>query len=109
MKRDDLKNKVANILNENPETRNCDIKLMICLWSKYFPVHIKTTISGQQGIFLSSLYTLPTQESIKRVRAIIQNDEHRFLPTDARTRKQRRIGEEEWRGWINQQTEYKRM
>jgi hypothetical protein len=109
MKKDDLKNKVSNILNEHPETRNCDIKLMIYLWNKHFSAHIKVTNNGQQGIYLSSLYTLPTQESIKRVRAIIQNDEHRFLPTDEKVRRQRRVSEDEWRNWINQQNEYKRL
>lgn len=109
MKRDNLKVHITKILAESSETRNCDIKLTIYLWNKYYPAHIKTTSAGSQGIYLSSLYTLPTQESIKRIRAIIQNGEHKYLPTDLRVRKQRRISEEEWRGWINSQSEHKRI
>jgi hypothetical protein len=108
MKQDQLKTRVSGVLAEFPDTRNCDIKLMIYLWNKYYPAHIKNT-SGGQGIFLSSLYTLPTQESIKRVRAIIQNDEHRWLPTDEKVRRRRRVLEEEYRTWVNSQTEYKRL
>ena len=107
-KQDDLKNKVNSILATCPETRNCDIKLMIYLWNRYYPTHIKNTTGGQ-GIFLSSLYTLPTQESIKRVRAIVQNDEHRFLPTEEKVRRQRRISEDEWKTWVLQQSSYKRI
>jgi hypothetical protein len=104
-----LKEQVEVILKDYPPTRDNDITLMIALWKKFYSVHIKVTSSNEQGIYLKSLYTLPTHESIKRVRALIQNDEHRFLPTDSRVRKQRRIKEEEWRNWINQNNEYKRL
>jgi len=108
MQKNQLKNQILVMLREFPDTRNSDIKLMIHLWNRYYPAHIKNT-SGGQGIFLSSLYTLPTQESIKRIRAVVQNDEHKYLPSDSKVRKQRRIKEEEWREWINQNNEYKRM
>ena len=103
-----LKDQVEIILSDYPKTRDSDITLMIHLWNKFYSVHIKNT-SGGQGIFLSSLYTLPTQESIKRIRAIIQNDEHRFLPTDSRVRKRRRIKEENWKTWVLEQSSYKRI
>ena len=103
-----LKTQVENILSEFPKTRDSDITLMIHLWNKYYPAHIKNTTGGQ-GIFLSSLYYLPTQEAIKRLRAVVQNDEHKYLPTDPKVRKQRRIKEEEFRSYINSLTEYKRI
>jgi len=102
MKKDFLKQHVEHILKEFPPSRDSDITLTIHLWSKYYPAHIKINSDGRRGIFLESLYTLPSQESIKRIRAIIQNDEGRLLPTDPQVRKQRRISEEDWRLWINQ-------
>ena len=108
-----IKQQVEWVLANLPETRNSDIALTIALWKKYYPAYIKvaTKESGgaEFGIYLSSLYTLPTQESIKRIRALIQNDEHKFLPTEEKIRRARRIKEEWYRQYINSQTEYKRI
>jgi hypothetical protein len=104
-----LKDQVEVILKDYPASRDSDITLTIALWKKFYSAHIKTTQDGSFGILLQSLYALPSQESVKRLRALIQNDEHRLLPTDSRVRKQRRIKEEEWRMWVNQNNEYKRI
>lgn len=95
-----LKDQVEIILNDFPPTRDNDITLMIALWKKFYSAHIKVTSTNESGIYLKSLYTLPTQDNIKRIRALLQNDEHRFLPTDSRVRRKRRIKEEEWRNYI---------
>ena len=104
-----LKDQVEIILKDYPKTRDSDITLMIEIWKKFYKAHIKVASNNEFGIYLSSLYTLPTQERIKRVRAIVQNDEHRFLPTEEKVRRQRRISEDEWKTWVLQQSSYKRI
>lgn len=103
-----LKSQVESILAEFPKTRDSDITLMIHLWNRYYPAHLHQAPRGQ-GIYLSSLYTLPTQESIKRERAFIQNEEFRFLPTDEKVRRARRIKEETYRAYINNLSAFKRI
>jgi len=44
-------------------------------------------------------------ESVRRIRALIQNTEKKFLPTDAEIRKRRLINDEEWRQWLAQAKE----
>ena len=104
-----LKDQVEITLKDYPESRNSDVTLTIALWKKFYSAHIKVTSTNEHGILLKSLYTLPSQDNVKRCRAMIQNDEHRLLPTDSRVRKTRRIKEEEWRAWVNQDNEYKRL
>lgn len=95
-----LKKQVEYIMRKFPETRNSDILLMIELWKEYHPSYIKKGSSGELGIWLVDLYKLPTQESIKRVRAIIQNVEGRMLPTSQKVRKVRKIKEAEWLEYV---------
>jgi len=109
MKKNNLKKKIIEILRDFPITRNSDITLMIELWKRYYQCYIKKDTSGEFGIYLSSLYFLPREDEIKRLRALIQNEEHHFLPTEEKVRKQRRIKEEDWRSYINSQTEFKRL
>jgi hypothetical protein len=46
-----LKAQVKYILAEKPESRNSDITLMIELWKRFYPKHIKkSTETGKQGI-----------------------------------------------------------
>lgn len=103
-----LKDQVEIILSDYPKTRDSDVTLVIELWKKFYSAHIKKASNGEFGVYLSSLYTLPTHESIKRIRALIQNDENRFLPTEFKIRKQRRILEDKWKQWLLQQTSFKR-
>jgi hypothetical protein len=49
---------------------------------------------------LSEFYELPTHDDIKRIRARIQNIEHKFLPTDWKIAQQRKWNEEDWRKFL---------
>ena len=104
-----LKDQVEIILTDYPKTRDSDVTLMIELWKKFYSAHIKKTADGQFGVYLSSLYTIPREDNIKRVRCVIQNDENRLLPTTYEVRKRRRINEDKWKQWIISNTEYKRI
>ena len=83
-----LKPKIINILRRFPESRNNDTTLMILLWQEFFREKI-----GDNGISFKSLYLVPQEDDIKRLRAVIQNTEKdrrgvlirpedRYLPTD---------------------------
>ena len=86
-----LRKQVTEILKLQPETRNSDITLMIALWERYYPQRIR-----DGAVLLSSLYDLPREDSIKRLRADL-NSKGRYLPTSPEVLKQRGIEEDRWR------------
>lgn len=92
-----LKQKVHDILRDEPSTRNSDIALMIAVWKKHCPSYIKKGSSGEEGVWLKDLYELPREDNIKRVRAYWQNDKKLYLPTEESVAKARGINMDEWR------------
>jgi hypothetical protein len=104
-----LKEKIRDILDKYPLTRNSDIGLMIALWKIHFPKYIKVGGGGRQGIWLEDLFNLPREDHIKRIRAMFQNDKGLYLPSDPAVRKQRKISEEKWLDFVRVNTEYKRI
>ena len=77
-----LKKQVETILQEDEQSRNSDIRLMMVVWSKYYPEFI-TKIKDRQGnikhyIEFKNLYNVPREDNIKRIRAKFQNEE---IPT----------------------------
>lgn len=52
---------------------------------------------------LGSIINLPREDNIKRIRAKIQNEEHKYLPTTLEVARQRKIAEEDWRAWSRNQ------
>lgn len=87
-----LKEQVEQCLKEVPETRNSDITLMIAVWSQFWPQRI----SPELTVRLMSLYDLPREDNIKRIRAKF-NAEGKYWPTDLKIAKARGIQEDEWR------------
>lgn len=87
-----LKTKVEIVLEKFPSTRNSDVDLVIRVWKVFHPEHI-----SEGYISLSSLFELPREDTIKRIRAAIQNKDGRFLPTDWNVAKKRGINETVWR------------
>jgi hypothetical protein len=92
-----LREQVLDCLLNFPDTRNSDIKLTNSIWYKYYPDKIQKNDNGELVVRLLDLYDLPREDNVKRIRATIQNDEGKFLPTDKEVIKQRRINEEKWR------------
>jgi len=91
-----LKQKVEHCLTKYPETRNSDIKLTNSIWVEYYSKYLKRDDKGNLMVRLLDLYELPTQESVKRVRAEL-NSNKKYLPTDKNVLKQRRLLEKEYR------------
>ena len=88
-----LKSKIEWCLKNMPETRNSDIKLTLNLWLKFYPDKVQI-VNGEYYIHMRSLYDIPREDSIKRLRAIIQGNEGRYLPTSEMVLKKRRMKEE---------------
>lgn len=88
-----LQDKVQAILHTYPETRNSDTELTIQYWKQYYPQRI------QDGkIKLESLFDLPQQDALGRVRRKIQ-EKDLYLPTDPQVAKRRWIYREEVKMW----------
>lgn len=88
-----LKQMVETILDENPsyhnvEARNSDIALTILIWKRWYDVGAV--------VVLSRLFDLPREDNVKRVRAVFQNTEHKYLPTDPSILVKRGIEEAYW-------------
>lgn len=93
-----LTEQVEQILKKYPETRNSDIDLTIKLWKIYYPNKIHYgTVKGIPVIRLKDLFELPREDNIKRIRAKIQNQEFRYLPTYIEVVRRRRMDEDSWR------------
>lgn len=92
-----LKNMVEQVLADNPkyngvEARNSDVALMILVWQRWYGVSDKP-----DGIVhVRRLFDLPREDNVKRVRAKIQNEEHKYLPTNPDVLIKRGILEEYW-------------
>lgn len=91
---------VIRVLVEDEQSRNSDIRLTQCLWYRFYSSRMVTLEDGKVAVRLADLFELPREDNIKRIRAVIQNVEHKFLPTDPDVRKKRGIQEEEWRKFL---------
>lgn len=83
---------VVAILESDKESRNDDRRLTFKVLQK---------LLGDKGTFiklsLREMWRLPAFATITRVRAMLQNELGKYLPTSEKVRKQRRISEETWR------------
>lgn len=91
-----LKDKILFCLERYPETRNSDILLTRAVWYEFHNSKL-FEMNGKKAVLLESLMDLPREDHVKRIRAKIQNEEKRFLPTDLKILKQRKLLAEEWR------------
>ncbi len=78
-----LKNMVEQVLRDNPtymgaEARNSDVALTVLIWQRWYGVSDKP--DGM--IHVRRLFDLPREDNVKRVRAKLQNEEHKYLPTN---------------------------
>lgn len=96
-----LKNKVLYCLEHFEQTRNSDIELTIKIWETFHKQDLKQDALGNKVIYITKLFELPREDNIKRIRAKIQNEENKFLPTSPEIRKKRGIAEDQWREYLN--------
>jgi hypothetical protein len=101
-RKDKLKTQILFMLEHFPETRDCDIELTRSIWKEYYK-HLLNW-DEEKCLFLvqlNRLDLLPREDNVKRIRAKIQNEEHRYLPRTPEVRKKRGITEDEWREYLN--------
>lgn len=103
-RKDSLRDRVYLVLQNSEDSRNSDV----ILWLKVLDLSgyrtkkmIDTDGSSKVVIPLEGLSI--KQSDVQRIRAMIQNKKHQFLPTYEEVRKARKISEEEWEGWIRNQ------
>lgn len=87
---DSVKEWVLHFLKTDERCRNSDKWLTYRVLRQYTSIYIP----------FADFQKMPSFESIRRTRAHVQNQEKKFLPTDANVRKKRRIREEEWRKYF---------
>jgi len=107
MKKQNLKNAIMELLETNPETRNSDQYLTLCIWNRYFPDLLFKNDKGEPSTTLKNIMKLPREDSVKRIRCLI-NNEGLYLPTSPEVAKKRKINEEVWKDFIGRSTEYLR-
>lgn len=96
-----LKEKILWILSEDEQSRNSDIRLTQMIWYKFHNSKLVKLDDGTQAVRLRDLFDLPREDNIKRLRAKIQNEEHKFLPTTMEVRKKRKINERIWHDYMS--------
>jgi len=95
-----LDKQVRYCLETWPETRNDDIKLTQYLWYNFYKSKVHLDDNGKGYIYMHDLFELPREDNIKRVRAKIQNEEHKFLPTDFAVMEKRKDASKTWREYL---------
>lgn len=103
MKLKNFEKVVENTLDKHPKTRNSDTLLAWYIVHLYYPEycseHNNDYWINYQGI------EAVREDHVKRVRAHLQNDLKKYLPTDPKVRKQRKISEETWREYLGKNPE----
>lgn len=89
-----LEEKVLYVLDKYPKTRNDDVDLTLTILWVYLPDEF--TKIGEKVFVGTTALRRVREDNVKRVRAKIQNDQGKFLPTDPDVRKKRKITEEDW-------------
>lgn len=84
----DTASKVEACLKDYPATRNDDTLLIWKVWQVFFGIG--------ESVTYKEMAELPSFETIRRTRAKIQNEEKRYLPSDADVRRRRGL-EQEWK------------
>lgn len=90
------KQRVAKVLEKYWGTRNDDRDLYAHYIYTFHPHYIQKDADGEPYIRLKDFRKLPSMESVRRARQIIQNDDGKFLPTSEEVRKERGMKEKDY-------------
>ena len=97
LKKGELQTQVEYCLHKYPDTRNSDVELTTRIWREFYSSYLITRPSTKQlCVALVSLFEIPREDNVKRIRAKFQNDLGLYLPTSPIVARQRRINEEKW-------------
>lgn len=87
-----LKDKVEFVLSKYENARNDDIECTIAVWQEFYRVG--------DAIALEQLKDLPRESAIVRLRAVIQNVDGKYFPTDLAIARKRGIEEVAWQEYM---------
>lgn len=87
-----LKEIIEDVLRDNITARNNDRFLMVYVYQRILKAKY-----GDTQISYVRLLHLPPQSSIKRIRAMIQNDDQKYLPTYDEVARRRLWDNEKWK------------
>lgn len=90
-----LKHKVRNILEQDTEARNCDVRLTCLIWLTYHDHLLFKDDQGVASVRLRNIINLPKEDAISRWRRKVQEGGE-FLPTKWEVAKKRGMNKEEW-------------
>lgn len=89
----EIKEQIRDILKAKPCTRDEDM----VLWLEYLERHMPCCIDARGHLIPEYLFNAPTLCTVARYRAVIQNQEHQYLPTCQRVVRERKQQEMYWR------------
>jgi len=92
-----LKEMVLLVLERVPHTRNSDISLTLNVWHQFYREYLFQDENDKWCVKLETISELPREDNIKRARAIIQNEDGLFLPTDEAVAIARHWAAEDWK------------
>ena len=87
-----LKDQVELVLKTNEDARNCDTRLMLLVWQRYYPTDYYSLLKGNVG----SIYQLPQRDNVNRFRRKF-NEEGKYYPTKEEVARARNINIDDWR------------
>jgi len=92
LRRTGLRKAIIEFMRQDTRCRNDDRWLMWRVWKDFDKISVYIPYEDMKKLSLPG--------SVVRIRAMIQNDEKKFLPTRPEIRDARRISEEQWREWL---------
>ena len=75
-----LRDMILVVLDDEPDTRNSDVRLMTRIWERFFGAYM-LLVGGHKAVWIDDLFKLPREDQVKRIRARIQNVERMYPPT----------------------------
>ena len=100
MSKNVLRKQILHTLEVDKSSRNSDIRLTQMIWYLFYREKL-VPIGDSLAIKIKDLFELPREDSIKRIRAKIQNEEHLFVPTDEKIALKRGFDNvQEWRSFL---------
>lgn len=102
--RNKLKKEILATLERYAPARDNDLVLMLYIWRDFYPSRTFRDAAGKAYYYALDIKdSLPREDHIKRIRAKIQNEEKKWLPTSWIVAKKRRIAEIDWREYVAKQ------
>lgn len=89
---------IEEVLRDLPASRDSDVVLTLEIWQRFYPEKLRGGLSGMpQYVYLEDIFSLPREDNIKRLRAVVQNTRGLYPPTTLKVALERRMSENQWR------------